>query len=342
MKARRAVVKVQLRSGTASGVGGLPHRDAAVAARFALEQLPDLPAMPTLPRRSPAEGVVTQSVIGIRGITLGPYGSFAVDVRRVDPLADAELRFDHEAFAGARAFLEHAAAVGTTGPVKWQFVGPLTLGIALARAGVPSELAFKVAVRAVRQQVQLLHQHVASALPACAQVVVLDEPALPEMMEPSFPLPPDVAIDLLSGALAAVEHGALVGVHSVGAPDWASVIAAGPGLLSLPVRSNLVPIAGYLARFLEEGGWIAWGAVTTNGPVPSSPERPWRELSALWCELVAGGCDPLLLRQQALITPSGGLGSHSESVAARVLRIVREIADRVHGQAVAARLTIGA
>ena len=335
-------MRIQLSSGVATGVGSLPHPDAAAAARFALEQTPFLPSVPTLPRRSPAEGLVQRAVLGIRGITLGQYGSIAVDVRRIDPFAPIDVHFDHEAYAGMRAFVDLARTERPTGPITWQFVGPLSLGTTLMRAGVPPNLAFEVAVRAVREQVQAIHAHLAAVLPGCPQVVLLDEPSLSEMMDSAFPVAPDAAIDLLSGALAVVERDALVGVHCCGTPDWASVIAAGPALLSLPVRSDLVPVAGYIARFLEGGGWIAWGAVATDGPMSSSTERAWRELSSLWCELVAAGCDPLLLRQQAIITPTCSLGTHTEAIASRVLRHVREIADRVHSQAVAARLTVGA
>ena len=335
-------MRVQLPSGVASAVGGLPHRDPSAAARFSLEQTPLLPSVPTLPRRSPAEGLVQRAVIGIRGITLGQYGSIAVDVRRIDPFAPVEVPFDHDAYTGVRAFVDLARETRPSGPITWQFVGPLSLGATLMRAGVPLNLAFEVAVRAVREQVQAIHAHLAEALPGCRQVIVLDEPSLSEMMDAGFPVAPDVAIDLLSGALAVVERDALMGVHCCGTPDWASVIAAGPALISLPVRSDLVPVAGYIARFLEGGGWLAWGAVSTDGPMPVSTERPWRQLSSLWCDLVAAGCDPMLLRQQAIITPTCGLGAHTEAIAGRVFRHVREIADRVHSQAVATRLTVGA
>jgi hypothetical protein len=333
-------MNVQLPSGVATGVGSLPHRDAHGAVAFVLSELPDLPCIPTLPRRSPAEGMIAQAVVGIRGITVGQYGSLAVDLRRVDPIAPVVTDIDHDAFTGFRTFL--SAAAGRSGPVKWQFVGPLTLGLALMRAGVPASTAFDVAVRAVRSHVRSLHRVIAQALPGCPQVVVLDEPSMPEMMQPNFPLAPDVAIDLVSGGLAAVENVALAGIHCCGDPDWASILASGPGLLSLPARRNLVDVAGYLARFLEKDGWIAWGAVPTDGPLHLTGDRPWRELSALWCELVAAGCDPVRLRQQSLITPACGLGLHSDVVARRILTMVRHLADRVHSQAVATRLTIGA
>jgi hypothetical protein len=54
------------------------------------------------------------------------------------------------------------------------------------------------------------------------------------------------------------------------------------------------------------------------------------------------GGDPVRLRTQALITPACGLALHDEAQAAQVLRLTNEIAERVHGQAVATRLTIGA
>ena len=49
-----------------------------------------------------------------------------------------------------------------------------------------------------------------------------------------------------------------------------------------------------------------------------------------------------LFRLDRIITPAGGLGLHNEYIATRVLRIVREIADRVRSQSVAAQMTLGA
>ncbi len=284
--------------------------------------------------------MIAQAVLGIQGFGLGPYGALSIDVSQIDPDAPVVTDLDSDRFAGFRAFTDHAA--GRTGPVKWQFVGPVTLGIALHRAGVPVELAFRVAVKAVRSHVQALHLHVAEALPGSRQLVVLDEPSFPEVSDPDFPIPLETAIDAVSGALALIEQTACTGVHSCGEADWASLIAAGPRVLSFPVRDGLPSIAGYLSRFLDGGGWIAWGAVPTDGPIPQTAERPWRQLTATWCDLVQAGCDPIKLRTQSLITPACGLGLHSETVARRVFRIQAELAHKVHSQAVATRLSVGA
>jgi methionine synthase II (cobalamin-independent) len=327
-------------AGVATGVGSLPHRDAAAAAEFVLRTCPDLPAIPSLPRRSPAEDMIAQAVVGIRGVTAGQYGSLSVDVAQVDPAAPVVTDLDHDAFGGLRAFL--AAAAGRRGPVKWQFTGPVTLGLSLVRAGVTEQIAYDVALAAVRAHVRAIHDAVASALPDVEQVVIFDEPSLHQIMLPGFALAPDGAVDLVSGALAALEPVATVGVHCCSDADWPSVLAAGPQVLSLPVDQGLVSIAGYLSRFLESGGIVAWGVVATDGPIPASAERPWRELSDLWCQLVQRGCDPLLLRQRAWLTPACGLGLHSVGVAEHVARLVSDVAHRVRTQASAARFTLGA
>jgi len=143
---------VHLTAGAATGIGSLPHVDPHAAAAFVLERLPDLPAAPSLPRRSPAESMLGQAAVGMVGLAVDDDGGLVVDPRRVrlgpDPVTD----LDHDAFGGLRAFLE--AAVGWDGPVKWQFTGPVTFGLALVQGGVAPSLAFELAARAVRRHVQ--------------------------------------------------------------------------------------------------------------------------------------------------------------------------------------------
>lgn len=337
---------VQLLSGTATSIGSLPHRDAAAAAAFSLS-LP-LPTIPTLPKRSPAEGMIVQAMVGVRGFTVGQYGSIGIDTHRIDPMVPVVTDLAHDAFGGFRAFLAAADAVQRQTPgaapraVKWQFVGPVTLGLAMLRAGVASHDAFETAVRAVRDHIQNLLGIVAAAMPNAAQIVFVDEPSLGELMQPGFPIAPDTAIDLVSGALAAIEPLAVAGLHVCADTDIATHLATGPQVLSVPVRAGLAESAGYLIRFLESGGWIAWGAVPTSGPIPTSADRPWRALSALWCRLVERGADPVLLRSQALITPECGLGLHTVAVAEHVHRLTAEVARRVADQAAATRFVLGA
>ena len=68
--------------------------------------------------------------------------------------------------------------------------------------------------------------------------------------------------------------------------DLALLLEAGPQVLSIPVSPTLGALAGYVDRFLRSGGWIAWGAAPTEGPIAVSHHRAWQRLAALWRDLV--------------------------------------------------------
>lgn len=326
-----------LLTAVATGVGSLPHRDAGQAAEFALTCAPDLPFVPSLPRRSPAEGMIAQALVGLQGVSIGPYGAITVDAARLDPDAAVVTDIEHDAYGGLRAFLE--VAKGRQGPIKWQFTGPLTLGLTLANAGVEPQRAFAVAGAAVQAHVRALHATIAAALPGCPQMVVVDEPMAEEMSSRSFPLAPDEAIDLLSGSLASLEKvgpGApATGVHCCATPDWANLIASGPTLLSIPARPYALSMAGHLSRFLRAGGWIIWGAIPTDGPLIDAPRLLWSHLSSFHEGLIQRGCDRTQLLTQAMYSPACGLGLHSEGVAERVFSLLGELTEivRVHSLA---------
>lgn len=329
-------------NGQSVGIGSLPHRDAAAAASFTFSEFA-VPTVPALPRRSPAESLIAQALVGMPGVSSGPYGSLAVDpAHAVDDTA-VETDLGGDAFVGLDAFCELAGRIGHDGsPVKWQFVGPVTLGVALRRAGLDEDRAFDVALRTVREHLAAMSTALTGALPASPQMVVLDEPALDQLMHEDFPVPPDEAVDKISGAMAALPSSSVRGVHCSGAVDLATMLATGPSVISIAADPRVADWAGYLARYLEQDGLIAWGVLPDGGPVPMSSGRAWRRLSDLWCELVQRGCDPVRLRRQALVTPTTGLGNHSESVARRLARVTADVATQVADQANATRFALGA
>ncbi|MDX2378312.1 MAG: hypothetical protein QNM02_00960 [Acidimicrobiia bacterium] len=328
--------------GAVVGIGALPHRDAAAAADFSITEF-GIATIPTLPKRSPAEAMVAQAVVGLPGVSLGPYGSIAIDPARVDDTTAIRTDLAQDAFVGMRTFLDRAGRFGLDGaPVKWQFVGPVTLGVALHRAGLDTDLAFDVALRAVRSHLAALADAIAGALPNSPQMMFLDEPWLTDLMRPDFPVPPDRAIDLMSSGMAVLGNDTVVGLHCCADVDLATLLATGPRAISIPVGEALLDWAGYLARFLDDGGVIAWGVIPSDGPLPASSERYWRALSDLWCSLVQRGCDPVKLRRQSLVSPTCGLGSHSVPVALRIAELTAEVGKRVGDQADATRFALGA
>lgn len=325
--------------GTPAAVGSLPFTDVDEAIGFVLTTTPELPAVPSLPRRDAREGMLAQAAWGVPGITVRPDGSLDVDPAALDPEAPVDGSLDGPPFATLHAFLEVVA--GHTTPIKVQATGPVTLAAALVAEGVPDHVARAVAVRAVRARAAALADAVAHTSPLAPLVGVLDEPALvggpPERVGD-----PETVIDLVSGALAVWEGRATTGIHCCGPSDWKAILGAGPQILSAPVNAGFGPSAGALAAFLERGGWVAWGAVPTDRPLGESASHWWRDLSAQWCGLVQAGCDPVLIRRQALVTPACGLALHDTSQVERVFALTRILGMRIHDQLAGVRLSVGA
>jgi hypothetical protein len=325
----------------ATSVGPLPHLDPVAAAAFVLEHHPQLPAAPSLPARSRLERRVAQAAWGIEGVRVQSDGSLSLDPADIDPaapLADPELT--GPPFAGFQAFLDAVAL--RAGPAKFQLTGPVSLGVALAAAGLDGEVAFRLAQTVVGQRGRLLLDLVAARAPLVQPVVVVDEPSLASLHEPGFPVPVTRAIDMVSATLAVLEPIALTGLRPGWGSDWMLALETGPELLVVPARDEVVAAAASLDRFLERGGLVAWAAVPTEGPVGSSVDRLWRGLSALWCQLVRSGTDPARLRAQALVLPTGGLGRHHVAQAVATLGLAKDVARRLYDQATGLRLSAGA
>lgn len=334
--------RVALPVGLATAIGSLPHVDPSEAVDFALRHNPRLPAAPSLPARSRREGMIAQAAHGVRGITVCDDGSLLIDDAAIDPEAPLDDDgFGSDSYVGLRAFVN--AVSDRRGPIKLSLTGPVTFGVALHAAGVPGDLAFRVASTAVRARARALLNLLSARVPQAQLVVFVDEPALGSAMVRDFPIQPLDAVDLTSGVLAALEPYAITGLHCCGPADWKLLLEAGPHILSAPTTVGLETAAFALAPFLERGGWVAWGAVPTDGPLGTTVDRLWRQLSLLWCTLVTdGGCDPVRLRTQAMITPACGLFHHGVTQAEHVATFTGRLAERLLDQAIGVRLQVGA
>jgi hypothetical protein len=332
--------QVLLPIGLASAVGSLPHGDAGEAVAFTLERQPRLPAAPSLPVLSPVEGMIPQAAWGIAGVLVLPDGSLLVDEAAVDPDAPLGEGLDAAPFASLRVFLD--SVTGRVAPFKLQLTGPVTLGLALHAVGVPAERAFAVAGRAVSLRVGEVLDSARRVAPGATPLVFLDEPGLTAALEPGFPLGVDDTLDLVSSALAAVEGGAIAGLHCCGRADWPVILQAGPQMLSLPVDAGATDHPGAFADYLDRGGWLAWGAVPTDRPLGETAEILWRRLVAEWDTLAEAGCEPTRLVEQALITPACGLVGLDIAQAGHVLDLTNHLAQRVEARALELGLTLGA
>jgi len=321
----------------ATACGSLPHLDARVAAELVLAILPGCPSAPSLPGLHPSEGMLGQAAAGIAGITVRPDGSITVEEPdTIDPDAgEACADLPADAFGATIAFLELLAAQDQPpAVVKLQCTGPVTFGAALVGAGVPPRRAYPLAATAARARARALVDAARSRLgPGPTLLMMVDEPSMGAATLHRMPVSSEDAVDHLSSTLAAVEADAIAGVHCCAPADWGAVLRAGVAVLSFPVELAATVRAADLGPFLEGGGWVAWGAVPTDGPLGplggGGDRRLWRHLAQRWHVLADGGVDPVLLRQRAMVTPACGLGRHDPTQAELAMRMTASLGERI-------------
>lgn len=313
-----------LRPGLATGIGSLPHVEVDAAISMVLASTPDLPFVPQLPNRGPSQSMI---------------GQFAAPPSKAPP---AEL-----------VALVAAVAAMAVRPraIKLQVTGPLTLGRALGD--------IDAAVALCCAWIGCLEDAVSRALPGLPTVLFIDEPALVlwrsgrgysghGRSEPG-PLPAAEAVGHLRTMLGVSRS--ITGVHVCGTGDLAIACEAGPTIVHLdgarPLGDGDV---GHLVAHLDDDGWIAWGAVPTDGPTSAPRQAPGGpvagppagpvavpgdvnelvdRLLAVW---EATGVPMGRLAERALVTPACGLAGHTVAGAEHILRTTVALGASVAGR----------
>lgn len=311
---------------------------------MALRAQPDFPTIPVLARTE--SSLLAQAVTGLSGVQVVPPGLLVVD-DDFDPREVPEAEPVGPAFDTFCEFLSTPAAPAVG--VRAALLGPVTLALALRAAGVPTDAAVDLSGQMVARRAERMLGALRTGSGSGSGPVLLcaSEPGLIGAVHPTFPLTPGQVLGLLSPFVDALDKHPLagqlmIGVHVPGRTDWETVIASGVSVISAPADRSLTRWADALGAYLERGGRVVWGAVPVDQPLGTGEELLWRRLSAVWCELVGEGMDPLALRSRSLVGPVDGLGHFGLSQAERVLDLVDSLSTRVRRQAVGARLTLGA
>jgi hypothetical protein len=293
-----------------TGVGSLPFRRAREAVAHAVGAY-ELPFCPQLPRLS--GDMVTEWL----GADPGRCG-WAPDRDRQLPAA-----WDAFALALSDHPPEHRL-------VKLQVTGPVTLAVALERAGGRPGRGEAVAELAAQIALWL------SASASTQARWLLDELGLDALLVADEP-------GLHHAALAA-EHARVWdplrqaatawGLHVCCAVPWALVAAARPDVLSFdlvaqPVTGAAVPT---LSAIVRRGGRIAWGAL--DGGERPDPRRALDRIERARAALPGYGADELA--SASLVSASCGTGARSPAAERGVARALAHVAAVVRGEPVPA------
>ena len=301
--------------GAGTGVGGMPHADAAACVAAAVRCCPELPFWPTRPAAVPAEELVRQWALGLPGVA-EVDGRPAWVGRDRAPGRPALL----PAAAGTLAPFMAALRARPPGWLKLQAAGPVTLALALATGGRqvltvpaargPFALGYQARLRALVTAVR-------EALPAWKLLLVLDEPGLGHEL---LAARPNLALEAWQAA--ARSTGAdVTGVHCCATPPWSLLLDLAPQLVSFDaVRDgDAATDDPAFRRLVEAGAAVAWGLVRATG----AADDDQKALAGRLVDLVrwtAGDYLPEVLAR-SLVTPTCGLAGLPEAEAERRLAL---------------------
>ncbi|MFV9672385.1 MAG: hypothetical protein ACNYZH_04105 [Acidimicrobiia bacterium] len=303
-----------------TGVGSLPHDDAAEAAAFVLSST-DLPYLPQLPNVDPSEGMLRQWGDGLCGA-----GGFddGIGLRWGE-----QSPADSEPFGGAAAMLD----VLDGSEVKTQFTGPVTLWLALLAAGCPIDGLWNCVVEGLSERL-VAHVDVIRAARSDIEIVaVMDEPAL-VMFAPgrsSGPVPIEAAADAMSRVFA--DAPVPVGIHVCGDTDWRMVAGLEPAWLSWDLAGlgdGFLSATDAIAEIVSQGTGIMWGMVPTD-PSPIDLDSVRSRYGTAVTRLVLEGAPVGALTSESIVTPACGLAATTVGGAGVVMDRLREVAEVVDG-----------
>lgn len=330
----------------ASGIGSLPHRDAAEACRLVLENFRAIPFWPQLPMRSPHENMYAQFAGLLPGLTekgsklvidTGP--DFEVELGKFYEryLACEQTGFplDIERAEGFFSFLEWAAQVKPKPDgskffaVKGQVTGPISFGLSVTDKDNKPILYNDFAMDAVAKNIAMMARWQEDVLAELATpIMFFDEPFMSTYGSAFFNYGADLVEHYLELATEGVKS--LTAVHCCANTDWGLLLDSHISIISFDAygyADKMLLYADALGDFLQRGGALAVGIV------PAVWEDAQREdeqslllrLESFYDSLGRRGLDPSTLAKRTLLTPSCGLGSQPLEGAVKIVETTAEL-----------------
>ncbi|MCK5590065.1 MAG: methionine synthase [Dehalococcoidales bacterium] len=321
-----------------TAIGSMPHTDPEEACSLVMKYLPDIPAWPQLPPRSPKENMGIQFSEGFPGIVVNgdkvhiePGADFETELTQV--YFDAEQdNFDKYAVsleyaAGFHAFLSQTPKLDM---VKGQITGPITWGLMVTDKEGLAILYNENLAEATAKFLRLKASWQENALRQISRhtIVFVDEPYLLSLRSVFTSIPEDKVTILLEEVFQGIRG--LKGLHCCGNTDWPVLLGTSTDILSMDAynyASSFSCYPGEVNSFLERGGAIAWGIVPNNEEALSTEtvSSLYDRLGEAIAPFTKNGISFKQILRQSLLTPSCGLASLSPEAARQALELVANL-----------------
>jgi methionine synthase II (cobalamin-independent) len=307
-----------------TGIGSFPHKDEKKVFRLILENFPDIPFWPQMPKRSFLESMVVQYSEGFPSLRWNEkeqrvwvdtsYGFDKEIEKFYQRLERGELEAFRitEDFAKGLQILKDLSSEDHRKKIKYikgQITGPITFGLALAdqeqKPIFYDPTLREILVNHLSLKARWMEKKFKDLFPRTPTILFFDEPSLSSFGSAFSSLNRDEVIHSLNECFDAVKG--LKGIHCCGNTDWSVLLSTNLDILSFDAYGYLETLSLYpkeLKAFLERGGILAWGIVPTSEAIIKEDAK---SLAGRIKEGVKAlskmGIDRTLL-ERALLTPS--------------------------------------
>ena len=335
----------------ATGIGSLPVQDADKAAALSLQYLPEAPIWPQLPQRDFREHMDGQYSESLPGLRLdAKKNRFYFDTSQdltpeLEKFFERFIEKDYEFFriseeyaAGFYGFLRalKKGIPNATRFIKGHITGPLTAGISFkdekGKDIVHNEVLFDAVVKGLAMkaawQIGQLKQFNKPV------IIFIDEPAMESLGSAFSAVSSEVVAEKLNEIIDTIhEQGGIAGIHCCGNADWPMLFNTRIDIINFDAFGYMEKVMLYpedIRKFLGRGGALAWGVVPAGAYTgKETAELLLSKLEAGMKRLESQGITRETILRQCLITPSCGLGSLTPDKAEAILKLLREVSDRM-------------
>jgi methionine synthase II (cobalamin-independent) len=335
----------------ATGIGSLPIVDPDKAAALSLAYLPEAPFWPQLPQKDFREHMDAQYSESLPGLRLDAAKKrFFFDTSR-DLTPELEkfferyiekdygfFRITEEYAAGFYAFIRSLKKGPPAGArfVKGHITGPLTAGISFkdetGKDIIHNEVLLDAVVKGLAMkaawQIRELKQF------GKPVIIFIDEPAMESLGSAFSAVSSEVVAEKLNEIIAVIhELGGIAGIHCCGNADWPMLFNTDVDIVNFDAFGYLERVLLYpddIKTFYGRGGALAWGIVPTGAFTGNeTPEMLLAKFDVGMKRLEFHGVKRDVILRQCIITPSCGMGSLTPEQAEAILKLLKEVSDRM-------------
>jgi len=337
-------------------IGSLPLTDHEEAVKVILNQSPEIPLWPQLPKNA-GEGMVRQFISGFPGLReegsrywidkdcdnfeeqMASFYQEYMDIEEnSELLPGSRFSLGEDTTRGFSVFLDTLSRKPTQAKtLKGQVTGPVTTGIGVRDQHDRSifydddlrDMLIKLLALKARWQVVKLQQYTNGAPP----IIFIDEPGIVSFGSSAFlGITKEMVTEAVEEVIAAIKNGGgLAGVHICANGDWSPVLTSATDIISFDAYfyfDNFILYREMLTDYLQRGGILAWGIVPTSDP-EILEQVDSNSLFTLFLDQVKivsdFGFTQKQILDQTFIAPSCGTGSLPQKFALKVINLTSEV-----------------